>query len=148
VWPVKKVSPNKMVHLTEKPVELARRGDRVQLARPCPGCATIDAGGPMSTLIDRYRPQIEALCRTYRVRRLDVFGSVIREDFDPVHSDVDFLVEFEPDPDLNMFHAYMGLRGDLSRLLDRHVDLVMPSAVRNPYFAQEIAASSEHLYGA
>lgn len=102
----------------------------------------------MSTIIDRYRPQIEALCRTHRVRRLDVFGSVIREDFDPVHSDVDFLVEFEPDPGLNMFHAYMGLRGDLSRLLDRHVDLVMPSAVRNPYFAQEIAASSEHLYGA
>ena len=102
----------------------------------------------MSTLIDRYRPQIEARCRGYRVRRLDVFGSVIREDFDPVHSDVDLLVEFEPDPDLNLFHAYMGLRGDLSRLLERPVDLVMPSAVRNPYFAQEIAASREHLYGA
>lgn len=102
----------------------------------------------MPTIIDRYRPQIEALCRTHRVKRLDVFGSAIREDFDPVRSDVDFLVEFEPDPDLNRFHAYMGLRGDLSLLLGRPVDLVMPSGVRNRYFAKEIEATREPLYGA
>jgi len=102
----------------------------------------------MSTIIDRHRPQIEALCRTYRVRRLDVFGSAIRKDFDPVRSDVDFLVEFEPDPELNTFHAYMGLRSDLSLLLDRPVDLVMPAGVRNRYFAQEIAATREPLYAA
>jgi predicted nucleotidyltransferase len=65
----------------------------------------------VTTIIDRYRPQIEALCRTYRVKRPDVFGSAVRADFDPVRSDVDFLVEFEPDPGLNAFHAYMGLRG-------------------------------------
>ena len=102
----------------------------------------------MSTLIDRHRPQIEALCRTYRVKRLDVFGSAVRADFDLVRSDVDFLVEFEPDPDLNAFHAYMGLRGELSRLLERPVDLVMPSGVRNRYFAQEIEATREPVYGA
>ena len=67
----------------------------------------------MTTIIDKHRSEIEALCRTYRVRRLDVFGSAVREDFDPVRSDVDFLVEFEPDPDLNTFHAYMDLRGEL-----------------------------------
>jgi hypothetical protein len=48
----------------------------------------------MGTLIDRHRPQIEALCRTYRVKRLDLFGSAVREDFDPVRSDVDLRVEF------------------------------------------------------
>lgn len=102
----------------------------------------------MTTIIDTHRREIEALGRTYRVRRLDVFGSAIREDFDLVHSDVDFLVEFEPDPELNTFHAYMDLRGDLSRLLDRPVDLVMPSAVRNRYLLQEIAATREPLYAA
>jgi predicted nucleotidyltransferase len=102
----------------------------------------------MGTIIDRYRQQIEALCRTYQVRRLDVFGSATREDFDPARSDMDFLVEFEPDPSLNTFHAYMGLRRDLSRLLDRPVDLVMLSGVRNRYFAQDIAATREPLYGA
>ncbi len=78
----------------------------------------------MTSIIDRHRPQIEALCRTYRVRRLDAFGSAVREDFDPVRSDVDFLVEFELASDLNTFHAYMGLRDELSRLLERPVDLV------------------------
>ena len=102
----------------------------------------------MSTIIERHRPAIEALCRTYRVKRLDVFGSAVREDFDPARSDVDFLVEFEPDPDLNTFHAYMDLRGELSRLLERPVDLIMPSGVRNRYFTQEIEATREPLYGA
>jgi uncharacterized protein len=102
----------------------------------------------MTTIIERHRAEIETLCRTYRVKRLDVFGSAIREDFDPGRSDVDFLVEFEPDPDLNTFHAYMGLRSELSRLLGRPVDLVMPSGLRNRYFAQEIEATREALYGA
>ena len=102
----------------------------------------------MTTIIDRHRQEIEALCRTYRVKRLDVFGSAVREDFDPLRSDVDFLVEFEPDPDLNTFHAYMGLRDELSRLLGHPIDLVMPAGMRNRYFAQEIEATREPLYAA
>lgn len=102
----------------------------------------------MTTIIEQHRADIEALCRTYQVKRLDVFGSAVRKDFDPVQSDVDFLVEFEPDPDLNTFHAYMGLRDELARLLGRPVDLVMPSGVRNRYFAQEIEATREPLYAA
>lgn len=102
----------------------------------------------MTTIIDRHRARVEELCRTYRVRRLDVFGSAVRDDFDPQRSDVDFLVEFEPDPDLNTFHAYMDLRDELSRLLGQPVDLVMPSAVRNRYFSQEIEATREPVYAA
>ena len=102
----------------------------------------------MPTLIDDKRNQIEALCRRYRVRRLDVFGSVVRGDFDPDRSDVDFLVEFEAGQGLNTFHAYMDLRQALSDLLGRPVDLVMPSAVRNPYMRTAIEATREPLYGA
>jgi len=102
----------------------------------------------VTTIIDRHRAGIEELCRTYRVRRLDVFGSAVRDDFDPARSDVDFLVEFEPDPDLNTFHAYMDLRDELSRMLGRPVDLVMPSAVRNRYFIREIEATREPVYAA
>ncbi|MEA2025276.1 MAG: nucleotidyltransferase family protein [Chloroflexota bacterium] len=100
----------------------------------------------MTSIIDRHRPEIEAICRTYGVKRLDVFGSAVREDFDPARSDVDFLVEFEPDRDLNTYHAYMGLRGELSRLLGRPVDLVMPSGLRNRYYAQEIEATRVPFY--
>ncbi len=82
----------------------------------------------MPTLIDDHLDQIEDLCREYRVRRLDVFGSAIRDDFDPGRSDVDFLVEFEPDPGLNTFRAYFDLRDSLAELLERPVDLVMAGA--------------------
>lgn len=102
----------------------------------------------MTTIVEQHRADIEALCRTYRVRRLDVFGSAIREDFDPDRSDVDFLVEFERDPYLNTFHAYMGLRDGLSRLFGRPVDLVMPSGLRNRYLLQEVEATREPLYAA
>ena len=118
--------------------------------RPRPACATtpLQGGHTVTTIIDRHGPQIEALCRTNRVKRLDVFGSAIQEDFAPMRSDVDFLVEFESNPGLNTFHSYRCLRDELSRLLERPVDLVMPSAVRNRYVAREIAATREPLYGA
>lgn len=102
----------------------------------------------MPALLDDKHAQIESLCRRYRVRRLDVFGSAIRDDFDPERSDVDFLVKFEADPDLNTFHAYMDLREALAQLLGRPVDLVMPSAVRNPYIKADIEATREPVYAA
>jgi predicted nucleotidyltransferase len=47
------------------------------------------------------RREIAVLCRLYGVSSLEVFGSAARgEDFDPRHSDVDFLVEFSPDRDM------------------------------------------------
>lgn len=102
----------------------------------------------MPALLEDKRAQIEELCRQFRVRRLDVFGSAIRDDFDPGRSDVDFLVEFEPDPDLNTFHAYMDLREALSLLLGRPVDLVMAGAVRNRYIRAAIEATREPVYAA
>ena len=47
----------------------------------------------MHTLIQDKRADIAALCRRYRVRHLEVFGSAARgDDFDPANSDADFLV--------------------------------------------------------
>jgi predicted nucleotidyltransferase len=102
----------------------------------------------MPTLIDDKRSQLEAICRRYGVRRLDAFGSAIREDFDPARSDVDFLVEFVRDPDLNMFPAYMDLREALADLFGRPVDLVMPTALRNRFIKAEIDATREPVYAA
>lgn len=52
---------------------------------------------PMHTLLTHRRDQIAALCRLYGVRRLDVFGSALRDDFDASTSDVDLVVEFDQD---------------------------------------------------
>jgi predicted nucleotidyltransferase len=49
----------------------------------------------MIDAIQLRREELRALCRRFHVRRLDLFGSAARGDFDPERSDVDFLVEFE-----------------------------------------------------
>jgi predicted nucleotidyltransferase len=48
----------------------------------------------MIDLVEDRRDEIEALCRQFDVRRLDVFGSVLNDSFDPLTSDIDVLVEF------------------------------------------------------
>lgn len=87
------------------------------------------------------------ICRARGVARLRIFGSALSDRFDDGRSDVDLLVEFVPgsaDP----FDAYFGLREDLESLFGRPVDLVMASAVRNPYFAASADAGAEDLYAA
>jgi predicted nucleotidyltransferase len=44
-----------------------------------------------------HREELRVLCRRFHVRRLDLFGSAARGDFDPERSDVDLLVEFDQD---------------------------------------------------
>ena len=50
----------------------------------------------MQAFLTARLPEIAELCRAHHVRRLAVFGSAVREDFDPARSDIDLLVEFEP----------------------------------------------------
>ncbi len=99
--------------------------------------------------IESRREELGALCRRFGVRRLDLFGSAARGDFDPEHSDLDFLVEFEPDSQAGRyFDAYFGLKDALEALFGRCVDLVEPSAIRNPYLRESIAELQERLFEA
>lgn len=84
-------------------------------------------------------------CVKHGVRRLRAFGSVLTDQFDAGTSDVDFLVEFEPNLE-HPFDAYFGLHEDLENLLGRNVDLVMAEAVRNPYFAASVFDSALEVY--
>jgi hypothetical protein len=51
------------------------------------------------------KDKIEAFCRRNHIRKLAFFGSVLREDFSP-DSDIDVLVEFEPDAGVGFFELY------------------------------------------
>ncbi len=102
----------------------------------------------MPALLDDKRAQIEGLCRKFRVRRLDVFGSAVRDDFDPDRSDVDFLVEFEPDTDRNRFHDYFDLKDALVALLGRPVDLVSANGIKNRYLKAAIESERRPIYAA
>jgi predicted nucleotidyltransferase len=99
--------------------------------------------------VEKHRDQLIALCKQYDVARLEVFGSAARGgDFDPDQSDIDFLVEFQPDSDIPGFKRFFGLSNALTKLLHRRVDLVEVSAVRNPYIRARIQRSRELVYRA
>jgi uncharacterized protein len=98
--------------------------------------------------ISEFRSEIAELCRRYRVRRLELFGSAAGGSFDPQRSDADFLVEFKPLADGEHADAYFGLRESLESLLSRPIDLVMTKAIRNPYFLQAIEPTRTLLYAA
>ena len=102
----------------------------------------------MEHSIEQNREQVAELCRQYRVQRLAVFGSALREDFDPERSDLDFLVEFKSLPTGAYANTYFGLIEALEQLFERRVDLVEAGAVRNPYIRREIEAHQETLYAA
>ena len=103
----------------------------------------------MHPLIAEKRADIAALCRRYRVRHLEIFGSAARGDgFDPAASDTDFLVEFEPGSVVPPLDEFFGFRADLSRLLERPVDLVEAGAIRNPYVLASINRTKQVVYAA
>lgn len=100
----------------------------------------------MHPTLAQHLPQIAAICGRFGVRRLEVFGSAARaDDFDPVRSDVDFLVEFSPGSPAGL-HAFFGIKTALEQLLGRPVDLIEPDAVRNPYVLAGIQQSREPVY--
>ena len=95
--------------------------------------------------IDIRKSQITAFCRRHQVRRLSVFGSVLGENFGP-DSDVDVLVEFEPEAQVG-FMALSRMQRELSVLMGRPVDLV-PREGLKPIIREEVLSSAEELYAA
>lgn len=103
----------------------------------------------MHSFIQNHQPAIAELCRRYRVRRLDVFGSAARGvDFAPGSSDADFLVEFLPEPDSPSLKIFFAFQNDLAQILGCAVDLAEASALRNPYVQTGIDQSREVVYAA
>ncbi|MEO7272912.1 MAG: nucleotidyltransferase domain-containing protein [Vicinamibacterales bacterium] len=102
----------------------------------------------MTHVLEDHREELGALCRRYRVQRLDVFGSATAADFDEESSDVDLLVEFEEMPHADRADAYLGLLTALEALLERRIDLVEMGAVRNPYLRRGIEESRELVFAA
>lgn len=90
---------------------------------------------------------IRRACDRYGVRRSRVFGSALTDRFDPATSDVDFLVDFQPDQE-NLVHAYFDLKFELERIIGREVDLIMERSVSNPFFKASAFGSAQDIYAA
>lgn len=100
----------------------------------------------MIDLIHSNRRALTELCDRSGARRLNVFGSAARGDFDPAKSDLDFIVEFDALPPVQYAKAYFELKEGLESLFDRPVDLVTAPALINPYFSKRVAVERLNLY--
>ena len=100
----------------------------------------------MIALIEQHREALAALCRRFKVRRLDLFGSAAKGAFNPQSSDLDFLVSLDDTSPADYTDNYFGLANELERLLQRRVDLVTERSVLNPYFRQVIEATRQPVY--
>ena len=101
----------------------------------------------MNALVESRRTEIARICAAHRVRRLEIFGSAAQGPFHTEDSDIDLLVEFQSGTDLGPWMAgYFNLKDELEKLFGRKVDLVMPSAMKNPYFIREVNRTRRAVY--
>jgi hypothetical protein len=98
--------------------------------------------------MESQQPALGALCRQFHVLRLDIFGSAANGSFNQLHSDLDFLVSFEPSSPADHYERYFGLLESLEVLFNRPIDLLESEAVRNPYLLQSIVETRVLLYAA
>lgn len=87
--------------------------------------------------------KIAEFCRARHIRKLSLFGSVLREDFDPSRSDVDVLAEFEPEthPGLKFF----GYGDELAQVIGHRVDF-NTEAWLSKYFREEVLREAVPIY--
>lgn len=88
--------------------------------------------------------RLAAYCRRHQIRRLSIFGSILRDDFQ-ADSDVDVLVEFEPGhvPGLSFFP----MQEELAEMLGHEVDLHTPASL-SKYFRDRVLAEAQVQYDA
>ena len=98
----------------------------------------------MPVNVDIPQEEIIDFCRTRYIRRLSLFGSVLRDDF-TAESDVDVLVEFEPGHTPGL--AFFTMEADLADILGRKVDLNTPEFISR-FFRDRVLKEAEVVYAA
>ena len=103
---------------------------------------------PIAAVVAERTEELREICRAHGVRRLDLFGSAAREDFDPETSDLDFLVTFHKGVHTPYAGDYFELLKELERVFGRTVDLVMDGAIDNPYVRKTVDEDRVAIYEA
>jgi len=93
--------------------------------------------------------RIADFCRRWKITELALFGSALRDDFEP-DSDIDMLATFAPDAAWGLFD-HVTMQDELKSILGRDVDLISRTGIersRNPIRRKAILESAEVVYGA
>ena len=100
----------------------------------------------LRAIFEQQKQSIDAICESYSVASLDLFGSGTTDAWRPDGSDLDFVVTFLPTGYEGLADRYLGLAEALERLFGRPVDLVTAPSIRNPFFRDTIQATRANLY--
>jgi predicted nucleotidyltransferase len=93
----------------------------------------------------KLRPAVERVCRELPVKRLGIFGSVLTQEFGP-QSDVDVLVVFDADVEVDLFEKYFELKERLEKVFGREVDLTVDKPFKNPIFRESVEKTRTIIY--
>ena len=106
-------------------------------------CVMMNAMSRSELPIQIDREKIAEFCRARGIRKLSLFGSVLRDDFDPQHSDVDVLAEFAPGALDGVGLRYFGYGEELAAIIGRKVDFC---SRLNKYIAAEVRREAVPIY--
>jgi predicted nucleotidyltransferase len=112
---------------------------------------SLTAAVPADVMMERLGlpcTELEILCLANCIRHLAVFGSVVRDDFDPASSDVDVIARFEASSCPAYADRYFAIKEELERMIGRAVDLVTERSLTNPYLKRRIDAEKVMLFAA
>jgi uncharacterized protein len=94
-------------------------------------------------IIQKSKRKIAKICQKYQISELSLFGSQVRGDFS-VGSDFDFLVEFEPDAQIDYF-KYFEIQEELENIVHKKVDLVPKNGLKI-FIRQQVLSEAEIVY--
>ncbi len=98
----------------------------------------------MNTKLKLPKEKIEEFCLKWNIVEFSLFGSILRDDFDP-DSDVDILVSLSEEADLDLYD-WITMIEELEKIFGREVDLVEKSTLRNPFRRHSILTNREIIY--
>jgi predicted nucleotidyltransferase len=90
------------------------------------------------------KKEIEEFCLRWKIVEFSLFGSVLRDDFDP-DSDIDILVSLSEEADIDLCD-WITMIEELEKIFEREVDLVEKSTLRNPFRRHAILTKREIIY--
>lgn len=96
--------------------------------------------------LEEFISDIVKLCKTYKVKSLYVFGSVLKENFNK-GSDIDFIVDFANVEVEDYADNYFDFKFALQNILKRPIDLLEERAIKNPYFRESVNTQRQLIYG-
>jgi len=100
-----------------------------------------------NTYFQSYFPLIIPLFEKHKIKDAYLFGSALTDKFNE-KSDVDFAVNFIDDLDpLEKGELLWSLRFSLEDSLNRNIDLITESSLKNPYFIEELNEKKVKIYG-